>query len=63
MTVTVEVSALSAAIRTAAAVVESRKTIPILSNVLLRATGDTLEVVATDNDLEYRARVPLAVPG
>lgn len=63
MTVTVEASALSAAIRAAAAVVESRNTLPILSNVLLRAAGDVLEIAATDLDLEYRARVPLVGPG
>ena len=33
-------------------VVEKRTTIPILSNVLLRAYGNTLELTATDLDLE-----------
>jgi DNA polymerase III subunit beta len=32
-------------------VVEKRSTIPILSNVLLRASGDQLEIAATDLDL------------
>lgn len=32
-------------------VVEKRSTIPILSNVLLRASGDTLEIAATDLDV------------
>ena len=33
-------------------VVERRNTIPILSNVLLNATGASLEMKATDLDLE-----------
>src|SRR5438132_2575078 len=32
-------------------VVEKRSTIPILSNVLLKASGDTLQIAATDLDV------------
>lgn len=37
-------------------VVEKRSTIPILSNVLLRATGGTLEIAATDLDVTLESR-------
>jgi DNA polymerase III subunit beta len=36
-------------------VVEKRSTIPILSNVLLRATGERLEIAATDLDVTIQA--------
>lgn len=36
-------------------VVEKRSTIPILSNVLLRAAGDRLEIAATDLDVTIQA--------
>jgi len=44
-------------------VVERRNTIPILSNVLLRAAadGDGLELIGTDLDIEVTARIPGAV--
>jgi DNA polymerase-3 subunit beta len=46
-------------------VVERRNTIPILANVLLRATADTLSLTTTDMDLEIVESVAAAtsVPG
>lgn len=38
-------------------VVEKRSTIPILSNVLLRATAENLEIAATDLDVTLESRV------
>jgi len=56
-------SEFRAAISTADLVVERRNTIPILSNVLLRAApdGDGLDVIGTDLDIYVTARVPGAV--
>jgi DNA polymerase-3 subunit beta len=42
-------------------VVERRTTIPILSNVLLRAEGETLHLTATDMDLSMAAGEPARV--
>ena len=42
-------------------VVERRNTIPILSNVLLNATGQSLEMKATDLDLEVTEAAPAKV--
>ncbi|MFD1697111.1 DNA polymerase III subunit beta [Roseibium aestuarii] len=42
-------------------VVERRNTIPILSNVLLRAEGGSLKLKATDLDLEVQETVPAMV--
>lgn len=43
-------------------VVGSRSSLPILSNVLLRASGSTLELTATDLDLTITAQVAATVP-
>src|SRR5688572_5001647 len=42
-------------------VVSSRTTLPILSNVLLRAEGDRLELVATDLDVTVACGVEAKV--
>src|SRR5882757_4791590 len=42
-------------------VVERRNTIPILSNVLLRAEGGALSLSATDMDLEIVESVPAEI--
>ena len=52
MKVTVEQSALLKSLAHVHRVVERRNTIPILSNVLLRATGGSLQLKATDLDIE-----------
>lgn len=44
-----------------ASIVERRNTMAILSNVLLRATGDTLTVTATDLDIEITASTTATV--
>ena len=52
MKVTVERSALLKSLGHVHRVVEKRNTIPILSNILLRAENDGLLLKATDLDLE-----------
>jgi DNA polymerase-3 subunit beta len=52
MKITIERSALLRALGHVQSVVERRNTIPILSNVLLKAEGGRLELCATDMDLE-----------
>ena len=52
MKIVVERSALLKAMSHVQSVVERRNTIPILSNVLLRAEGETLTLTATDLELE-----------
>jgi hypothetical protein len=42
-------------------VVERRNTIPILSNVLLKAEGATLDMKATDLDLEITEATPAMI--
>src|SRR3979411_1284944 len=42
-------------------VVSTRTTLPILSNVLLRAEGDKLELTATDLDVTVTCRVEAKV--
>ncbi|MCB1734474.1 MAG: DNA polymerase III subunit beta [Gammaproteobacteria bacterium] len=46
-------------------VVERRQTLPVLSNLLVRATSGELEVTATDLEVELVARAPMSidVPG
>ncbi len=65
MKITVERTALLKALGHIHRVVERRTTIPILSNVLVRATGGTLSLKATDLDLEITEDVPadVAQPG
>lgn len=61
--ITVDAGVLAKAMRHAAAVTERRNTIPILSNVLLVATGETLSIVTTDLDLQFSQTVPLRTGG
>ena len=61
MRVTLERSVLLKALNHVHRVVERRNTIPILSNVLLRAEGDELHLKATDLDLEVSEKVPSVV--
>ncbi|TAL80730.1 MAG: DNA polymerase III subunit beta [Beijerinckiaceae bacterium] len=61
MQVTLERSALLKALGHVHRVVERRTTIPILSNVLVQADGQTLRLKATDLDLEVTERVPADV--
>ena len=52
MQLTIERSALLRALGHVQSVVERRNTIPILSNVLIEAEGDTVSFRATDLDIE-----------
>ncbi len=65
MKVTVERAHLLKSLNHVHRVVERRNTIPILSNVLLRAEGGDLRLKATDLDLEISETVPsmVAEPG
>ncbi len=61
MRLTIERSALLKALSHVQSVVERRNTIPILSNVLLAAQGDTLKLTATDLDIEISEAAPTEV--
>ena len=61
MRVTLERSVLLKALNHVHRVVERRNTIPILSNVLLRAEGDELHLKATDLDLEVSEKAAAVV--
>jgi len=58
MKLTIERAALLRALGHVQSVVERRNTIPILSNVLLRADGTKLALSATDMDLEMVSAIP-----
>jgi DNA polymerase-3 subunit beta len=61
MRLTIERSALLKALNHVQSVVERRNTIPILSNVLLSAQGDSLRLTATDLDIEISESAPAEV--
>jgi DNA polymerase-3 subunit beta len=61
MKVTIERAALNRALTHVHRVVERRNTIPILSNVALRASGGALTLKATDLDIEIVETVPAEV--
>ena len=61
MRVVIERSNLLKSLNHVHRVVERRNTIPILSNVLLNATGENLEMKATDLDLEVTEATPAKV--
>ena len=61
MRVTIERSNLLKSLGHVHRVVERRNTIPILSNVLLKAEGGELHLKATDLDLEIFEKVPAMV--
>ena len=61
MQITIERSALLKALAHVTGVVERRSTIPILSNVLLKAEGDELTLTATDLDIEVVEHIPAMV--
>ncbi|MDQ0349770.1 DNA polymerase III subunit beta [Ancylobacter vacuolatus] len=58
MNITVERAAFLAALQRAHRAVERRNTIPILANVLLRAEGGRLTLIATDLDIEIEDSLP-----
>lgn len=59
--VTVNRTDLLRALAFASAIVERRNTIPVLSNVLLSAEGETLRITATDLNLQLALTVPCEV--
>ena len=61
MRITLERSNLLKSLNHVHRVVERRNTIPILSNVLLRADGATLDMKATDLDLEVVEATPASI--
>src|SRR5262245_25783403 len=61
MKLTIERTALLKALSHVQSVVERRTTIPILSSVLLRASGGRLALSSTDMDLEIVESVPSQV--
>lgn len=61
MRLTIERSALLKALNHVQSVVERRNTIPILSNVLVAAHGDSLKLTATDLDIEISESAPAEV--
>ena len=61
MRVTLERANLLKSLNHVHRVVERRNTIPILSNVLLNADGASLEMKATDLDLEITEATPASV--
>jgi DNA polymerase-3 subunit beta len=61
MKITIERAALLRSLGHVQSVVERRNTIPILSNVLLKAEGGELSLTATDMDLEIVEAVPAEV--
>jgi len=61
MRLTIERSALLKALNHVQSVVERRNTIPILSNVLVSAQGDSLRLTATDLDIEISESAPAEV--
>lgn len=65
MKLTIPRDSLSPALAALSRVVKRRNTIPVLSNILLRATGDSLELRATDLDMDAKTSLPaeVAAPG
>lgn len=61
MKFTIDRSALLRALGHVQSVVERRNTIPILSNVLMKADGDSLSLATTDMDLEINESVAAKV--
>lgn len=61
MRFTIERKVFLSALSRLQAVVERRTTVPILSNILLRATADRLILQATDLDIEMHEEIEVAV--
>ncbi len=61
MKLIIERAALLKGLSHVQSVVERRNTIPILSNILLRAEGGALRLTATDMDLEIVESVPAEI--
>jgi DNA polymerase-3 subunit beta len=58
LTVTIDTAPFAKAMKFAAQVVETRNTIPILSNVLVRISGGTLRLIASDLEMWIEQSLP-----
>ena len=63
MKFTIEREAFLKPLQAVQGVVERRQTLPILSNLLVSATGDALSLTATDMEVELGARAPVPDAG
>lgn len=61
--IVIEAGVLASAMKDAAAIVQSRNTVPIMANACLRAEGDRLEIVTSDLEVEFRQQVELRSGG
>ncbi|MEJ2367645.1 MAG: DNA polymerase III subunit beta [Acidobacteriota bacterium] len=61
MEIQIEVKKLHAELSLALSIVESKATIPILSNLLLRAEGNEVEIAATDLEVTFKSKCPAEV--
>ena len=61
MKLTAEQKSLAQALAKVAGIIEKRNTIAILSNILLRAEGDTLTIIGTDLDVEVVTSIECAI--
>lgn len=61
MNIRVDARALQTELSLALGIVETKATIPILSNLLLKAEGDHLELAATDLEVTLKTRCPAEV--
>lgn len=61
MQFTVSQEILARPLQLVCSIVERRSTLPILSNILLRTTGDQLTITSTDMELEMIANLPVAI--
>ena len=61
MNIRIDAKALQTELSLALGIVETKATIPILSNLLLRAEGDHLELAATDLEVTLKTRCPAEV--
>lgn len=61
MEIRVEPKALLAELNLALGIVESKATIPILSNILIRASENSVELAATDLEVTLRTKCPAEV--
>lgn len=61
MKLTIDRAPLLRLLDPAARIVERKSTIPVLANVLLRAAGETLTLIATDLEIELRGSAPAQI--
>jgi len=61
MKITLEQAVLLKALAHTQSIVERRQTIPILANVLIETSGDSITLKATDNELEIAEQLPATV--